>query len=229
MNKPYIVINSAVSCDGKISSSERKRITLSDEVDFQEVDMIRSQCDAILVGAKTVNSDNPKLIIKSEINRKYIEQLGKSIDPTKVTLSRTCDFDPESNYFNSGDGEKIVFTTELAPIENIRRIEGRSTVIKQGKTGVDLRLMCETLYKRGIRTLLVEGGGITNFEFIQAGIADEIRMAIAPIIIGGSLSPTMVDGVGFTKDHFTDLELIEVRKIGQMAIVRYKVKNRNDR
>ena len=65
MNKPYIIINSAISCDGKISIAERTRVSLSDEADFDEVDMIRTQCDAILVGAKTVRGDNPNLTIKS--------------------------------------------------------------------------------------------------------------------------------------------------------------------
>jgi len=203
-------------------------VSLSDEADLDEVDMIRTQCDAILVGAKTVRGDNPNLTIKSEANRKYREQLGKPIDPVKVTISKTCDFDPASNYFNTGESEKMIFTTDLASFENIRRLEGRATVISAGKNMVDLKPMVEILYKRGVRTLLVEGGGITNFEFINAGIVDEIRMAIAPLIIGGSLSPTVVDGLGFDINHFINLELIEVRKSGQMAIIRYKVKNLTD-
>ena len=76
-----------------------------------------------------------------------------------------------------------------------------------------------SLYSRGVRRLMVEGGGETNASFINAGVVDEIRLAIAPVALGGRNAPTFMDGPDTCV--LKDFVLIEYRELGGMVILRY--------
>ena len=75
--KPFVFINAAMSADGKISTSERRQIGISEDVDFDRTDDLRASADAIIVGIGTVLSDDPSLTVKSVKRREERRKRGK--------------------------------------------------------------------------------------------------------------------------------------------------------
>ncbi|HLC66548.1 MAG TPA: dihydrofolate reductase family protein [Candidatus Nanoarchaeia archaeon] len=225
MNRPYVTLNAAVSCDGKLASRTRAKFRFSNDEDAKVIDAMRSDSDAILIGATTLAMDNPRLIVHGTENQRLRTKRGKSPQPAKVTISPDCMVDPQSNFFQVGEGNKYVFTTNRAKPEDIAMLESVATVVQHETERVDILLLLQELYNRGIRKLLVEGGGSTNFEFIKEKVADEIRIAIAPMLVGGAGSPTLVDGMGFDPDNAPNLQLLEVQQLEEIVAIRYKFRD----
>lgn len=225
MRRPYVTINAAMSCDGKIATCSREKLVLSTEEDEEIVDRLRRDADAVLVGGTTLAQDNPRLVLHHEENRRHRIQMNLPEDPAKVVISPRCDIDLDSNFLRLGNAAKYVFTTTRAGVEDIARVAPFATIFQANTERIKIPSLLETLYEKGIRKLLVEGGGSTNFEFIQQRMADELRIAIAPAIIGGANAPTLVDGTGFRPAEIADLELLYAEVLGPMIVLRYKFKN----
>ena len=73
----------------------------------------------------------------------------------------------------------------------------------------------------GIRELLLEGGGATNFAFLRDDLVDEIYLTLCPIVIGGGSSPTPVDGEGFAPENFKRFRLTESHRSGRELFLHY--------
>lgn len=183
--------------------------------------MLRSQCDAILVGSTTLFQDNPTLNIRYN---QYIENRlkeGFSPEPAKVAISKLCDIDINCNFLQIGTQPKYIFTTNLANQENIDKVRSYAKVFVTNTEKVNVHWMLEKLWELGIHKMLLEGGGSTNFSFISQGVVDEIRIAIAPMIFGGANAPTLVDGAGFNNQNIPHFTLKHVERMGEMVILRY--------
>jgi riboflavin-specific deaminase-like protein len=139
--------------------------------------------------------------------------------PAKITISKKCDISAESNFFTTEGGEKYVFTTEEATRQNVARIKKNARVFRVGKKRVAIKKMLAILFAHGVRKLMVEGGGRTNYEFLKTGVVDEMRIAIAPIIIGKTDAPVLAYG----NDYLSSLpfSLKSVEQLGDMVILRY--------
>ena len=85
------------------------RLVLSNDADFDRVDAVRASCDAILVGATTVRTDNPRLLVRSEARREERAARGLPESPMKVTVTRRADLDARADFFKVGEAEKIVY------------------------------------------------------------------------------------------------------------------------
>lgn len=179
MKRPYIIISTAMSIDGRIATSSRKPIRLSNKEDFHEVDRLRAECDAILVGSTTLKNDNPRLLIKNKKFRLDRIKKGKPENPAKAAISKYCDIPSSSLFLKYGNSRKYIFTTALASKKNIERVRSFAEVYVSKNNKFDTRKLADILYKKGVRTLLIEGGGSTNYEFIKNGLVDEMRIAIA--------------------------------------------------
>ena len=194
--RPKVIVNCAMSADGKIASRLRKQVRISDEADMARVHRLRNVCDAILVGADTVAADDPSLLVKG----KYVDEVRQ---PIRVVLDAKCRI-PAGSKVLDGKAKTLVFVAE----GNGRVLEG-AEVIPCGKDTIDLGRMLEILGERGVVTLLVEGGGRTIWSFVKAGFVDEFKVFIGSRIIGGKDAPTPVDGEGFGDEaEFRDLRLV---------------------
>ncbi len=223
MKKPFIFINSAMSLDGKISTSEKKQVKISNEKDMERVDRLRAESDAILVGSNTVAIDDPKLTVKSERLRKERVKKGLPENPLKVMVGSIKEIKFDSDFLDYGNAEKIIFTTEKEDSEKIVRLMEKARVFVLGKKRVDLKKMVSILSDLGVKRIMVEGGGTLNFEMLKEGLVDEIYVAIAPKIFGGRNVPTLADGEGFKEGEIVDLELIDIEKLDEIIVLRYRI------
>ncbi|MEM2086608.1 MAG: 2,5-diamino-6-(ribosylamino)-4(3H)-pyrimidinone 5'-phosphate reductase, partial [Archaeoglobaceae archaeon] len=189
--KPHVLVNVASSLDGKISDETRKQLRISCKEDLQRVDELRAEADAIMVGIGTILADNPKLNVKSKELRDKRLLEGKTENPIKVVVDSKCRIPEDAEVFN---GKVIVAVSKLADLSRVEKISKKAEVVVFGEEKVDLKALLEDLYNKGVRKLMVEGGGTLISSLLKEGFVDEIFIYYAPIIIGGAKSPTICDG-----------------------------------
>ena len=221
--RPHILLNYAMSLDGKISTEHRDPVLFTSKIDRGLMDEIRADVDAVLIGAGTLRAEEPPVRIRSARRRDERARTGKSPHPVSVILSRTMLLPVEGRYWKDDQVERIIATTNQAPDERILPFKDKAEVIRSGRHAVDLGELCRLLYDRGISRLLVEGGGEVNMAFWEAGLVDEVYLTLCPVVIGGRNAPTAADGTGFTLDSIRKLRLIESRRVGQELFLRYRM------
>ncbi|MEM1658438.1 MAG: 2,5-diamino-6-(ribosylamino)-4(3H)-pyrimidinone 5'-phosphate reductase [Candidatus Jordarchaeales archaeon] len=217
-NRPYVILNAAMSLDGKIATVSGDS-AFSDEKDWERVHRLRSEVDAIMVGVNTVLVDDPKLTSK----------VGKS--PLRVVVDSKARTPPTARVitFMKGEVPTVVAVTSKAPAERVERLKqaGAKVIVCGNGDKVDLEMLMEKLSEMGVRTLMLEGGGNLNWGMLEKGLVDEIRVAIAPVVVGGSKAVTLVEGEGFEKvSQAVKLEFVKVETVGSCLLVTCKVKGR---
>ena len=227
VERPYTLLSCGMSIDGYVDDAGTGRLLLSNDADFDRVDAVRAGCDAILVGAATVRQDNPRLLVRSSARQQERAARGEPPTPLKVTMTGSCDLDPGARFFTLGDVDKLVYCASGALEHAQRRLGGVATVVDGGDP-VDLRRVTADLYARGIRRLMVEGGGTVHTQFLTAGLVDELQLVVAPFFVGDSRAPRFVGDGAFpwTPEHRA--ELAEVLQIGDVVLLRYKLSDRFD-
>ena len=208
-----VTVSTAVSADGYLDDRSPDRLILSTPEDWAEVHRLRAACDAILVGAETIRRDNPSLLVGDEVLRRERIDRGLSPDPVKVTLTASCRLSPEANFFTRGDQEKIVFTScsDPGPLRQV------ATVIPAAE--ITAALIVTELEKRGLRSLLVEGGAATLRMFFAENLVDTFRLAVNPAVkVGDPRAPRLEVGSGYLQTpHSTE-------SLGGMRVTTYAIK-----
>ncbi len=218
-DRPYTLLSCGMSIDGYVDGVAVKRLPLSNDADLDRVDAMRASCDAILVGANTVRNDNPRLLVRSPERRLDRVARGLGQSPVKVTITTHGDLDPCGNFFRAGDTEKVVYCqTASVPIV-CRRLRHVATVVGGGQP-LSMRRICEDLFDRGVRRLMVEGGGSIHTQFLTADLADELDLVVAPFFVGDSRAHRFVGDGDFPWDHQRRASLAEVRQIGDVVLLR---------
>lgn len=206
---PFVTLKMAQSLDGKIATKSGESRWITGEKARQFVHRLRREYDAVLVGAGTVLADNPSL-------RVY----GKGRDPMRIVLDGKGRVSPSAKVFQTGV-RRFVFTTSSASPSWVKELQDRGVevIISKGKK-VDIEGMLKELGKRGIASLLVEGGGETAASFLEAGVVDKLLFFIAPIIIGGREAKTSVEGEGCQNlSEAIKLNYSRIRKIGEDILI----------
>ncbi|MDT8912114.1 dihydrofolate reductase family protein [Amycolatopsis sp. PS_44_ISF1] len=212
--RPHVVLSAAQSLDGYLDDASGTRLLLSNEDDFAEVDRLRAEADAILVGAGTVRADDPRLLVRSAELRRERRAAGEPEQPVKVTVTGSGELDPHAQFFTAGDAAKLVY----APPSVAEHLRDVATLVDAG-TPPELERILDDLGARGVRRLLVEGGGTVHTQFLSAGLADELRLAVAPVTVGDPRAPRFL-GPGAVP---RTLRLTGVRKLGDVAVLHYRV------
>jgi 2,5-diamino-6-(ribosylamino)-4(3H)-pyrimidinone 5'-phosphate reductase len=208
MNRPKILINVAMSVDGKIDTVSRKGMVISSEADKARVDRLRAGMDAILVGGRTLLEEDPKLTIKSSLLRSERKENGLDENPAKIGIVSKANLKLDGDFVTAGSARRMIYTTERTTPEQIHELEKAGVeVFVTGSDHVDLVRVMQSLYELGLEKVLVEGGGSIIAEFFRLDMVDEMTMYIAPVVFGGSSAPTLVDGPGFIDGQLPILRL----------------------
>lgn len=217
--RPYVLLSVAMSIDGYIDDTTPERLLLSNEADFDRVDQVRAESDAILIGATTLRRDNPRLLVNSAERRAERVARGLPPYPLKITVTAGGDLDAGLKFWHHG-GDKLVYSPDAAVPKLRERLGDLAEVVGLG-SGLDFAAMLDDLGTRGIGRLMVEGGGRIHTQFLTAGLADEIHLAIAPFFVGDPGAPRFVNPGTFANDPGHRMRLAEVRAIGDIAFLRY--------
>jgi 5-amino-6-(5-phosphoribosylamino)uracil reductase len=222
--RPYTMLSCSVSLDGYLGDRS-PRLALSNDADFDRVDEVRASCDAIMVGAVTVRMDNPRLLVRSPARRAARCARGLAPSPMKITVTERADLDVDSNFFATGEVEKLVYTS-TARVRDARARLGPVATIVDGGRPVRMRRLCEDLADRGVGRLMVEGGGVVHTQFLSDDLVDELQLVVAPFFIGDSRAPRFVSDGRFPWNAGRRAKLADVRQIGDVVLLRYALSSR---
>ena len=223
MARPYVVLSVAVSLDGYIDDSSSERLLLSNSLDFDRVDEVRAGVDAILIGAQTMRSDNPRLLVNSEDRRARRVRDGLPEFPLKVSVSSSGDLHADLKFWHFG-GQKVVYTVVGDPYTRLlKELDGLAEVVAvDSPTGkVDFGAVLDDLGARGVGRLMVEGGGQVHTAFLAQDLADELHLALAPILVGDDTAPRFLGEATFKAGR---MRLIDARNVGDVVLARYAPK-----
>lgn len=217
MPVPYVLLSAAVSLDGYLDDTSPDRLLLSSAADFDRVDEVRASVDAILVGAGTIRADNPRLLVNSPDRRAARLAAGQPAYPLKVTVSGSGDLDPTAQFWHTG-GDKILYTTDKGA-ERAPALPATTDVVPLGPD-LDWRTLLTHLHDvRGVRRLMVEGGGTVHTQLLQQGLADELQLALAPLFVGDRHAPRLFGPGPYQPGR---LRLLETRPVGDTVLMRYE-------
>ncbi len=217
--RPYVLLSAAVSLDGYLDDASPDRLLLSNPADFDRVDAVRADSDAILVGAQTLRSDNPRLLVTDADRRARRIAAGKPEYPVKVTVSASGDLDSGLRVWHHG-GDKLVYTTDVGAARLTDRLAGLAEVVSLG-AAIDFGELLDDLGRRGITRLMVEGGGQIHTAFLAADLADELLLAVAPILVGDSRAPRFLHPAPYPGGSGRRMDLADVTRVGDIAVLRY--------
>ena len=217
MERPYVLIVSEVTIDGKLTLrrgvSSKEIMKLMDEEANKYLHAIRAECDGIMVGANTVRIDNPNLTVR------YVP--GEN--PVRIIPTSSADIPLNSNVFNTSVAPTILAVPEKAPLERLKEFEKKGVkVIFAGKERIDFGELLKELFKLGIKKLMVEGGSSVNWELLKNDLVDEIRLIHLPVVVGGGDVPTLVSGEGFgTLENVKRFRIKRVFQCGNQIVTEY--------
>jgi 5-amino-6-(5-phosphoribosylamino)uracil reductase len=214
-----------MSIDGYVDSALPRPLELSNDADFDRVDAVRASCDAILVGAATVRNDNPRLVVRSTARRDERMARGLPPSPIKVTVTERVELDAHADFFTVGDTDKLVYCVSPRVLAARSRLGLMATVVDGGDP-VEMRTISEDLAARGVRRLMVEGGGKVHTQFLTDDLADELQLVVAPFFVGDSRAPRFVMDGRFPWNPQRRATLVEVREIGDVVLMRYALSSR---
>ncbi|WP_327677237.1 RibD family protein [Kitasatospora sp. NBC_00458] len=219
MPRPFVLLSVATSIDGHIDDTSPERLLLSNAEDFDRVDQVRAESDAILIGGNTLRSDNPRLLVNSEERRAARVAAGKPEFPLKVTVSASGDLSRDLKFWHFGD-KKVVYTTDAAAPKLRETLAGLADVVSTGAT-IDFGALLDDLATRGVERLMVEGGGQIHTQFLAQGLADEIHLAIAPLVVGDASAPRFLHPADYPGGSTHRMRLIDVQQLGDVVVLRY--------
>jgi len=207
-----------VSLDGCLDDAGPDRLILSSPEDLAAVDALRAQSDAILVGAGTLRADNPRLRVRSAELLRQRRESGRPEQPLRVTLTSTGDLSPDWNIWGEDPQTPLVFCPETARAHVESAIGSCATIVAAGATRVDSLELLQDLRRRGVQRLLIEGGANVNAWFLQAGLVDELRVSIAPVLVGHPNAPRLVAPLAASVGR---LSLQNVERLGDCVVLNY--------
>ncbi|PWS47102.1 deaminase [Streptomyces sp. FT05W] len=225
MPRPYVLLSAAVSIDGHLDTRPGEdRLLLSNKEDFERVDSVRASVDAILVGAGTLRADNPRLLVNSEERRASRIAAGKPEYPLKATITGTGDLDPGWKFWHHG-GDKLVLAVGNDATAKARANLGDLATVQSVPEEAVWPAALDILGDEyAVRRLMVEGGGTVHTQLLEAALADELQLVIAPLLVGQPDAVRMLGPASYPGGPAARLRLLETRQIGDVVLLRYAPK-----
>jgi 5-amino-6-(5-phosphoribosylamino)uracil reductase len=233
--RPYVVLSCAISADGYLDDASGERLILSGPDDLDEVDGLRAGVDAIFVGAGTIRADNPRLLIRSPARGADRISAGRPPHPLRVTLTASGDLDPGARFF-TGPGERpLVFCADPARAAAKARLGEVAQVVGAGDPPSLARVL-EHLYNYlstgsarphwSEPSVLIEGGSAILRDALTEDLADELRLAVAPFLVGDARAPRFGLPGTYPQSPSRPMRLESVRRVGEVAVLQYKIGGR---
>ena len=224
--RPFVFLNVAMTADGKLAPPDRRFAPFSSQRDQELLHELRTRADAVMAGARTVDSAS---VTMGPGGKKYREQRlknGRAEYNLRVVVSGSGSINPRAEIFRHTFSPLIILVTERASRASIQRLEKLGAIVRVcGKTEIDFPAALEWLRREWqVKRLLCEGGGEINDALLRANLVDEIYLTLCPKIFGGRTAPTLADGMGAPSlTAATKLKLKSRRRVGDEIFVCYSV------
>jgi diaminohydroxyphosphoribosylaminopyrimidine deaminase / 5-amino-6-(5-phosphoribosylamino)uracil reductase len=188
--RPFVFLKAAISLDGRIATWTGDSKWISNEHSRRKVHQLRNQVDGIVVGIGTVLKDDPQLTVRLP--------RGKTKDPWRIIIDPRLRISPQARVLE-GPGRTLIATGHQGSPDKRQILEekGVEVLVLPEKDGhISIRDLLGHLGRKGITSLLVEGGAEIYGSFLQEKQVDKLVLFIAPLLIGGKYSKGMIGGTG---------------------------------
>jgi len=226
--RPFVFINVATTVDGKLAPENRRFVPFGSKRDLDLLYELRARADAVMMGARTVDSapghygPGPARYRRLRMKRGLPEYNLRVVVSGKGTLS------PNSDIFRYRFSPIIILTSARASLRNLRQLRSVADDVEIfGDEAMDFKAAFDWLQKKWkVKNILCEGGGELNTALIRQNLVDEIYVTLCPLIFGGRGAPTMADGIGVkSADEATRLHIKSIKRVGQEVFLVYRVLN----
>ncbi|QYR22513.1 bifunctional diaminohydroxyphosphoribosylaminopyrimidine deaminase/5-amino-6-(5-phosphoribosylamino)uracil reductase RibD [Paenibacillus sp. sptzw28] len=219
--RPFFISKAAMTLDGKLAASTGHSKWITGEEAQLEVHQIRNEVDAILVGINTVLTDNPHLTTR-------LPEGGKN--PIRIILDSQLRLPDDAHVTDCSEVQTWVVTKLDADPEKVYKLEQMGVEVlsvPETRFGLDLHALSDILHRRGVTSLLVEGGSEVNGSFLRANLIDKWIIYIAPKVLGGRHSITPYGGEDLElMDEAIKVKVHSVRQCGEdICITAYPAYN----
>jgi 2,5-diamino-6-(ribosylamino)-4(3H)-pyrimidinone 5'-phosphate reductase len=212
-SRPYVILSAAISIDGKIATRTGNS-KLSSTKDFVRLHKLRSKVDGIIVGKNTVMKDDPLL------NVRYTK--GKN--PVRIILDSKGNISTKSKILQTSNKiPTIIVVSKAITKTNFQKLNKFPVeVIIVGKDSVNIKSLLKKLSKKNFKSVLVEGGGTINWEFVNQNLFDEMIITLSPFLIGGNNAISLIQGVGFDRiSKSPNLRLKSTKRLKNHLVLNY--------
>ncbi|KAF6247959.1 2,5-diamino-6-(ribosylamino)-4(3H)-pyrimidinone 5'-phosphate reductase [Nitrosopumilus sp. b3] len=212
-SRPHVTLSAATSIDGKIATDTGDS-KLSSKQDSVRLHKLRSQVDAILVGKNTVLIDDPMLTVRHIKGKNPI----RIILDSKGSISKNSKIIQTSNKIPT-----IIAVSHQISKSNLDKLKKFPIdIIVAGNDSINIKLLLKKLSDKKIKSVLVEGGGIINWEFIKYDLFDDLIITLSPFLIGGKNAVSLIEGDGFKKiSNSPNLRLKHIKRLKNHLVLKY--------
>jgi len=214
LQRMYVLSNLATSIDGKIGTADRSHFYLGTEEDRRNMQVLRKEVEAIIMGATTIRGFKRPCLAKDAEKH-----------PANVIVSRSLEgLDPEWPFFKSDKIKRILFYSGHPSQQQMNALTPSSELVKIDDSKPLAPQILKKLTDHGFKKVIVEGGGGVMWDFASQNLIDEYHLTLTPKVVGGDKAPTLVDGAGFKPEGVLSLKLHECRQVGDELFLVYRKK-----
>lgn len=211
-SRPYVILKAAQTLDGKLQAASGRSKWITGKPARRLAHRWRSEVDAVLVGRGTVQADNPSLTSH-----------GAGPNPVRIVLDPWLRLPKRARVLDGKAPTWLASSRKsLGALRRGRRTNGHLSLltVRSRNGGLDLRDLLRQLSRRGISTLMVEGGSAVLTSFLEEGLADEMRLFVAPKLLGGENARGIFEGRGRNgPDRALQLKAARVARVGKDYLV----------
>jgi riboflavin-specific deaminase-like protein len=188
----------AMTADGKIATANRQVSSFGSERDLERLLLLRATADAVMAGARTVDSNPVNLGPGPDRFRRLRLKRGLAEHNLRVIVSGSGTVNPEAEVFRQRFSPIIVLTTRRATTGALARLRAVADAVAIcGSREIDFRLALTWLRDVWrVKRLACEGGGELNEALLRENLVDELHLTVCPKIFGGAKAPAIAGGTG---------------------------------
>ena len=216
-----------MTADGKIATANRAVSSFSSARDQDHLLELRTQADAVMAGARTVDLNRINLGPGPAKYRRPRVRRGLAEYNLRIVVSGSGSLNPASHIFSRRFSPIIVLTTARISKVQLKKLQAVANEVRIcGRKEIDWKATLLWLRNKWkVKRLLCEGGGALNGALFRAGLVDELHLTVCPKVIGGRSAPSIADGRAVQKlADAAQLELKSMKQVGEEMFLVYRAR-----